>query len=158
MLPRSGITRRTALLALALSSAVSTLGCEAAATAVPDAFPDIATVRLVIGGRTVSINELGAESGGPATIRRGTTVSVVSTWHMESGVVDPNVTTATYEVQLEHLGGVAVTFARSETNSLAGTLTAANEIGGSSLRVTLRNRTTGAVPFGPYNVTLQITN
>jgi hypothetical protein len=144
--------------AFALLAALCFLGgCESEATVEANEFPNVASVRITIAGRTVNVDALGAESGGPAIVRVNSTVPVVASFHMPSGVVDPLVTTETFQLNLEHIAGSPLTFTRSETNLVSGTLTSTNMTGGSSLRMSLHNHKTGATQFGPYNITIAIT-
>jgi len=142
------------LLVLLFAAAAS---CDSGATAEPNStFPTIDYVRFVIGGRVVSVNALGAESGGPATVRVGTTVALTATFHMPNGVVDPRVTADSYQLTLQHLAGAPLTYEPSPTNPFGGTLTATQTAGGASFRLSLIETTSQRIQFGPYGLTLTV--
>ena len=151
------MTRRFSVCPLLVLLVAAAAACDGAATAEPDStFPNIDYVRLVIGGRVVSVNALGAESGGPAPVRVGTTVGLTATFHMPNGVIDPRVTAASYQLTLVHLAGAPMTYQPSATNPFAGTLTAAQTAGGVSFRLSLIETTSQRIQFGPYNLTLTV--
>lgn len=150
-------TRDRLVAGLLLATTLGVASCESAATVETHDFPSVATVRMTIAGRTIVVDGLGTQTGGPAVILANSTAPVVATFHMANGVIDPLVRQETFQLNVQHIAGAPLTFARSETNLFSGTLTATSQTGGSSLRISLHNHKTGATQFGPYNITLSVT-
>lgn len=111
--------------------------------------PDIAAVRLTIGGaQTVTINrETGAQSGA-VTLPVGTT-TIAAVALNASGQVEPLVTAADFELRIAPVT-TNVTFVR--TGPFAGTLTRTAS-GAATVRVSLYHTGEGHEDFGPHNLT-----
>jgi hypothetical protein len=83
--------------------------------------PDVATMRLVVGTQTISVNaNNGAVTGGPIVLAANTNVPVTATFLRADGLPDPLVTATTFDLDVVVPVGGGVTFTR--TGAFAGTL------------------------------------
>jgi hypothetical protein len=105
---------------LVVPALVLTLGavaCEDEATP-PEEEPEVATMRLTVGGATVNVEEDGSVTGGPITISGNTTISAA--WLKADGTAESLVNGTEFELTVEIADESFVTFSR--TGPFAGTL------------------------------------
>ena len=83
--------------------------------------PRVTQLQLSVGSQVVEIDRNGTVTGGPVVIRAGVDVDLDATFLMQSGLPDPRVTAAAYQVNVVLQGGTAViTFERSDVDPFAG--------------------------------------
>lgn len=106
---------------LAVLAALSAAGCTADATGEGGTQPRIARLQLSVGSQIYEIDRNGQITNGPITIRAGIDVEVRAAFRQQSGLPDPLVTAAAYQLNLVPTGGTAVlTFARSDIDPFEG--------------------------------------
>ena len=119
------LARRAVALTAALASLTVATACGDDDPAGPDDEPSVESVRLTVGGTTVTIDDRGNQSA-PLAIRANQATAVSAVFLTASGQEDPIVTRTTeFVLNFENQGGVPLTFTRSATDRFAGTLTAA---------------------------------
>lgn len=141
-------SRRT--LSVAALAAVATLAaCDEAALS-PDGEPRVESMRVVIGGQTVTISPAGV-TGGPIQLSVGAN-SISASFLGDDGLPDPNVSAAEFQLNVEVLGGAPISFQRSGSNPFAGTLAATGPVQGAQLRFSLFHIEEQHPDFGPFTV------
>jgi hypothetical protein len=145
------LLRRVA--ALALLAVVVSCGDS---TSVGDDSPNVASIRITIASRLLTVNSLGNVTGGPAILRAFSTSNVTATFHQADGVLDPRVTAASFQLNLEIIGPAPLTFQRSTTNPFAGTLTATGVAENVRMRVSLFDVEHQVTEFGPFEISAVI--
>jgi hypothetical protein len=141
---------------LAVAVTVSACGAD---TLGPGGEPAVARLQLSVGNQVVVIDRNGAVEGGPITIRAGVDVLVVATFLQQSGLPDPNVTAAEFELTLTPLGGAAgLLFTPSTTNAFAGTLRSNFPETTGSIRLALHHAEEQKDYWGPFTTTVVVTN
>jgi hypothetical protein len=105
----------------ALVAALSVAGCADDATGEGGTQPRIARLQLSVANQIVSIDGNGQVTNGPIVLRAGIDVEVHATFLTQSGLPDPLVTAAAYQLNLIPNGGTAViTFALSDIDPFDG--------------------------------------
>ena len=116
--------RRSALAAL-FATLVATASCD---SDIIDGFidgePNVGSMRISTGTQTVTINSSGQVVGGPIILGFGSTVNITASFFTPDGEPDPNVTQASFQINVTSSG--LVSFQRNNVNPFAGTLTALN--------------------------------
>jgi hypothetical protein len=144
--------RRYARAALAVAL-LATASCESDLIDAITGDPDVSTMRLSVGGQTITINGSGAVTGGPITISSGSSVNVSASFFTPDGDPDPNVTQASFQLNVTSSG--SVTFQRNSVNPFAGTLTASGG-GSSQVSFALYDLEGQRNEFGPWPVTVVV--
>ena len=112
------ILRRRTLLAVLFVSAFTVSACSDSTE--PDPEPAVATLRLVIGTQTVSVNVAsGAVTGGPVIIARGNT-NVTATFLRADGSAEALVTGTLFRLDGTSSNSAVVTY--TSTGAFTGTL------------------------------------
>jgi hypothetical protein len=141
--------RRLKLMALA-ATLLATASCESDLIPGLDGEPNVVAMRLSIGLQTITINSSGNVTGGPIQLPLGSTLTVSATFLDPEGDPDPNVTQASFQLNVTSSGSVV--FQRNNVNPFVGTLTAGSA-GVSQTSFTLYNLETQEQVFGPWPVT-----
>lgn len=145
--------RRLAL-AVLIATLLATASCD---SDVIDGFidgePNVGTMRISTGTQSITINSAGNVTGGPLTLGSGSTVNVIATFFTPDGVQDPNVTQASF--QLNVTSSNLVTFQRNNVNPFAGTLTAGAR-GTTQLTFSLYDLEEQQEKFGPFTATVVV--
>jgi hypothetical protein len=144
--------RRPALAALALTL-LATASCESDIIGGIIGEPNVASMRISTGTQSITINQSGNVTGGPLTLGAGSSVSVTATFFTVDGVPDPNVTQASFQLNVTSSG--SVTFQRNNVNPFAGTLTAGGT-GTSQMFFALYDIEGQRNEFGPFPVTVVV--
>lgn len=142
-------SRRLTVLILFAAGALG-LACDDSTEPEPE--PEVATLRLIVGGSdTIEVATGGAVTGGPITIAGNTTV--VAEWLRGDGTEDPVVDATTFELAVEVDDESIVTFTR--TGAFAGTL---NKVaaGSTSATFALFHVEEGHEDFGPFPVSITV--
>jgi hypothetical protein len=153
---RKPAMHRRRVVALALA-ALLVASC-ADSTSVGDDSPNVASIRITVASRLITINSLGNVTGGPAILRTNTTANVTATFHQADGVIDPRVTAASFQLNIEMITNAGVTFQRSSTNPFAGTLTTLGAADNVRMRVSLFDVEHQVTEFGPFEMTAIVAN
>jgi len=138
---------------LGIITAVSLAGAVAACGDDPvdeEQEPEIATMRLVVGAQTITVNESGTVTGGPITIgAAGATVT--ASFLRSNGTPDPLVTGAVFQLTVTSDNAGVATFTRTGpfTGTLAGTTN-----GSTVLRFALLHIEEAHEDFGPFPVSV----
>lgn len=115
--------RRTKWMAPVLALALMTGACgDDPVNEEPE--PDVATMRLVVGTQTITVNaNSGAVVGGPIVLPVNTNVTVTATFLRADGTADPLVTATTFDLDVTPaLGNVTFTRTGPFTGTLRGTV------------------------------------
>ena len=111
--------RRRTLLAMLFVSTFTVSACGDDGVE-PEPEPEVATLRLVIGTQTVSVNVAsGAVTGGPVIIARGNT-NVTATFLRADGSAEPLVTGTLFRLDASSSNSAVVTY--TSTGPFTGTL------------------------------------
>jgi hypothetical protein len=141
--------RRPALAAL-FATLLVTASCE---SDIIDGFidgePNVGSMRISTGTQTITINSAGTVTGGPLILGFGSTVTITATFLTPDGDPDPNVTQASF--QLNVTSSNLVSFQRNNVNPFAGTLTALGR-GTTQLTFSLYDLEEQEDNFGPWTV------
>jgi hypothetical protein len=141
--------RRLTVLSL-LAGGAAGIACNDSTEPEPE--PEVATMRLVVGGSaTITVAANGTVTGGPITISGTTTI--VATWLRDDGTEDPVVDASTFELAVEIDDESIVTFTRA--SAFAGTL---NKVaaGSTSATFALFHVEEGHEDFGPFPVPITV--
>jgi hypothetical protein len=143
--------RRLLQIVTALSIATTTAACDDDEEVEPE--PDIATMRLVIGTQTITVNETGTVTGGPILLARNTPTTVTATFLRADGTADPLVTTAEFRLNgtSDHAAVATFTF----TSGFSGTITGLTA-GTTVLRFSMFHIAEGHADFGPHPVPITV--
>ena len=115
--------RRTKWMAPVLALALMTGACgDDPVNEEPE--PDVATMRLVVGTQTITVNaNSGAVVGGPIVLPVNTNVTVTATFLRADGTADPLVTATKFDLDVTPaLGNVTFTRTGPFTGTLRGTV------------------------------------
>jgi hypothetical protein len=126
------------------------VACSDSTEAEPE--PEVATMRLIVGGvDTVDVAQGGAVTGGPITIAGNT--SIAAEWLRADGSEDPVVDATEFELSAESLDEAIATFTR--TSAFAGTL---NKVapGSTEIRFGLFHVEEQHDDFGPFPVAITV--
>jgi hypothetical protein len=126
-----------------LSATLVLTACESDTIGGTGDEPDVAAMRITIGGQQITIDDDGV-SGGPISIDAGTATSVSAVFLKPNGSTEPLVTAASYQLNV-----TGATFQRSTTNPFAGTITLGSS---GSVSFSLYNIETQETVFGPRSV------
>lgn len=136
--------------ALALLSLALLVACESDVLDGLIDEPNVASMRIVLGTQAININCTNGTTSGPITLSQGAMINLSATFFTPDGDVDPNVTQASF--QLNVTTGGSVGFQRNNVNPFAGTLTAGGA-GTSQTLFALYNIETQQNECGPWPVT-----
>lgn len=139
---------RTAALAVVLLAATS---CESDLIPGLDGEPNVTSMRLSIGLQTITISSSGNVSGGPITLPVGAPITVSAGFLDPEGQPDPNVTQASFQLNVS--SGGSVVFQRNNVNPFSGTLTASSA-GSATVSFTLYDLENQEAVFGPWPVSV----
>lgn len=156
MLMRTMSRRWTVSAALLLATAMG--ACKDSTGDAGDAEPDVATMRLTVTGQApVSVSANGTVTGGPLRVGVGESV-VTATWLRADGTVDPNVTTAKFQLKVTVPATITgLAFARNATNPFSGTFSA-QAAGTVNAQFSLLHVEENHEDFGPFTVPVVIGN
>jgi hypothetical protein len=144
MMPR---TFRLAAATALIPAALLAVACSTE----PDLEPQVATMRIAIGGQTIDVDDAGVVTGGPIVIAATTSFTV--SWLRADGSPDPLVTADEFEVQVVPTNTGLVTFTR--TGPFAGSL---NRVaaGSTTISFALLHVEENHEDFGPFNVPITV--
>lgn len=146
---------RPAVAVLLATSLLTLSACKDDAVS-PDDEPEVASMRLVIGGQTITISDAGVVSPAtPLVLPLGGT-TITAAFLKANGEPNDNVTTADFQLNVTIGSGIPVTFTRSTTNAFAGTLNVTGIASGVQLRFALFHIEEQHEDFGPFPVTFTL--
>ncbi len=120
-------------------------------TSSEDDEPEIASMRLTVGGASVTVAENGAVTGGP--LRITTANQTLTAAFLKADGTPEDKVTSDPSFRLEVTGGTGVTFTRSAP--FTGTIRGA-AAGSTTVTFSLFHTTENHNDFGPFPVTVQI--
>jgi hypothetical protein len=135
----------------ALVIAAGAIACADTVEPEPEEEPEVATMRLTVGGATIDVEEDGTVTGGPITISATTTISAA--WLRADGTADPSVDAAEFELLVEIDDESILTFTR--TSAFAGTLTKV-AAGATTADFALFHLEEMHEDFGPFTVSIVV--
>jgi len=148
--PRRQRTLVAALVALSLTA------CKDDASGSNE--PDVDLMRLTIAGQVITVSDNGTVTpSGPIVLPVGTS-SVSAQFLDATGVPAPQVTPVEFQLNVLPAAGAPVSFSRSTTNALAGTITASGAAEGVAIRFSLYHIPEQHDDFGPFPVTFSFRN
>jgi hypothetical protein len=112
--------------------------------------PEVAIMRLAVGGQTVDVADDGTVTGGPITLNG--TETITATFLKADGTAETLVTADEFELQVTP-SSAALTFTR--TSAFAGSLTAVTA-GSAQIEVALFHLVEQHEDFGPFNVPVTV--
>jgi hypothetical protein len=146
---------RLALLAV-LAASGSAVSCGGATDTSDE--PHASEMRLLIGGKQVTVTRTGAVIGETIVLRVGVPTTVAAVFTDDFEVPDPKVVPGDFRLDAEVLSANIATYTASSTNSLGGTLTALHASPGTYLRFSLYHVGKRHIDWGPFNVTVVTVN
>ncbi len=145
--------RRTALLVPTVF-ALSMSACKDDATGLDDHDePEVASVRLTIGGQVITISDNGTVSPSGTIVLPVAASTITAEFLDDAGAPIDELSPAEFQLNVTVAPTAAATFARSTTNPFAGTLTPAAAAENVTVRFSLFHLEEQHEDFGPFPVT-----
>lgn len=139
----------------ALLAALAVAGCASDTTGAGGTQPRIARLQLSVANQIVEIDRNGQVTNGPIVIRAGIDVEVHATFLTQSGLPDPLVTAAAYQLNLTPNGGTAtITFARSDVDPFEGIIRCNFENTSGTILLSLHNVEEQKDYWGPFEASV----
>ena len=118
-----------------------------------DTEANVSSVRLTVGGQTISVSNTGAVTGGPITVTRPATPAISASFLNAAGAQDPVAHGGNFQLNATSADTSTLVFTR--TSAFAGTLTGV-AAGSINLNVSLFHVTDGDNDFGPFAVPVTV--
>jgi hypothetical protein len=133
-------------------------GCTGDSTTGPgNGDPEVASLRLTVGNQLVTIDRNGSVVGGPIVLRAGVTASVSAVFVQTSGLPDPRVTPAEYQLNLSSvIQPSCLVYEPSTTDPFAGTMRCDAPGATLAIRLSLHHVERQRDYWGPFNATVTV--
>lgn len=147
-------TKRKVSFPLVIAATLIAAGCSDSTNGEPE--PNVATIQLVIGAQTVTVNKSnGAVTGGPISIKRNTATTITATFLDAAGTADPVASDANkFRLEVSLLSPTSITFTR--TTAFAGTLNGTATTTTGTGKFGLRHTTGDHYDLGPFDIPITV--